>query len=465
MSRAAEFRKEVEALQKELGFEGAYQVFRVKLLDQYAKGQLSDESLVELQRQMSDLFGPALNSMVDQVTKDYDEIVDLVNTHYQDLGVDINRDFQEIQALERLNQAKWGQYEDETVQALARAARNSIINSESKEELSRRLQGIMPEDPDIDGKAVVYADTLAQSMIKGHGQAMKNEKSAIAEVFFQTYVGPPVRTKGLNISHVFCIELFRYKARTFHMNDIRKMKNGQLEPVEIHRGGYRCRHDWEPDPFYNGKNYSVSFITVMDGKRDVVVARHGSSTGPGLVMVDLQDIPRDFQETIIHEIDDLSQKYDTKLLELNASKESKNAYAGTSRDGRRIEFNRGYLKDREYFHKEFGDDVKSGFHAKVRENDYMRYIATHEFAHTIRIVPKKRRNEFDIELLSIRDRYRIDIKDPDKQKNIFISKYAEHNINEFMAEGFSMARLSKNPSPYALEIEVLIEKYYKKGDV
>jgi hypothetical protein len=45
---------------------------------------------------------------------------------------------------------------------------------------------------------------------------------------------------------------------------------------------------------------------------------------------------------------------------------------------------------------------------------------------------------------------------------IHISKYAQKNLDEFVAEGFSSALNSENPSPYAKEILQIINKYYKK---
>ena len=50
----------------------------------------------------------------------------------------------------------------------------------------------------------------------------------------------------------------------------------------------------------------------------------------------------------------------------------------------------------------------------------------------------------------------------EKKRKIFISEYANKTIDEFMAEGFSDALLTSEPSPYSQEILELIKKYFKK---
>ena len=43
-----------------------------------------------------------------------------------------------------------------------------------------------------------------------------------------------------------------------------------------------------------------------------------------------------------------------------------------------------------------------------------------------------------------------------------ISAYAEQDADEFLADSFAMAKLSDNPSPYALRVLEVVDKYFKK---
>ena len=51
----------------------------------------------------------------------------------------------------------------------------------------------------------------------------------------------------------------------------------------------------------------------------------------------------------------------------------------------------------------------------------------------------------------------------EQMKQTYISTYAGSNTDEFMAESFTQAKLSKNPSKYAKQVLDVIDKYFKKG--
>ena len=48
---------------------------------------------------------------------------------------------------------------------------------------------------------------------------------------------------------------------------------------------------------------------------------------------------------------------------------------------------------------------------------------------------------------------------------IYISEYANKSVDEFMAEAFSEAKLSSNPSPYSKQVLEIVDKYFKKKPV
>jgi hypothetical protein len=99
---------------------------------------------------------------------------------------------------------------------------------------------------------------------------------------------------------------------------------------------------------------------------------------------------------------------------------------------------------------------------------------THEFGHVINRKSDFSNNQFPEigffwnKMENIRRRYRTELNKLLKNKNyselndIFLGDYANENINEFLAEGFTEYKLSSNPSKYALEIGKLIDTYFKK---
>ena len=143
-----------------------------------------------------------------------------------------------------------------------------------------------------------------------------------------------------------------------------------------------------------------------------------------------------------------------------------------------------------------------------KENEY---LITHEFAHTLydfqsaeRMKKVKLENpleKFGKEIIKIRKAYDEEIKKlrferftleeeffggkiPDfklgdglrykfkspkaieldkKYKATHISSYASSNDDEFLAEAFTQAKLSSNPSPYSKQVLEVVDKYFKKG--
>ena len=102
-------------------------------------------------------------------------------------------------------------------------------------------------------------------------------------------------------------------------------------------------------------------------------------------------------------------------------------------------------------------------------------VTIHEFAHTLidsQIAPELK-NEFMGAARIIRNDYRAEMfsyKTLGKQTMIengkYISAYASaaknFALDEFIAESFTQTELSNNPSPYAIMIKELINKYYLK---
>ena len=93
---------------------------------------------------------------------------------------------------------------------------------------------------------------------------------------------------------------------------------------------------------------------------------------------------------------------------------------------------------------------------------------THEFAHTLSSAGRKIDPEFWKEINRIKRAYvrelgQIELgKSKYSKEDIFISDYAGKNADEFMAEAFTQALLAENPSPFALEVLKVVDKYFKK---
>jgi hypothetical protein len=99
---------------------------------------------------------------------------------------------------------------------------------------------------------------------------------------------------------------------------------------------------------------------------------------------------------------------------------------------------------------------------------------THEFSHVISMKDDfamfkyPQIQSFWDDMGKIRRRYRKEVKNLVLGKNykelddVYLGTYADTDMDEFMAEGFTEYQLSSNPSKYAKEIGQLIDKYFKK---
>ena len=108
---------------------------------------------------------------------------------------------------------------------------------------------------------------------------------------------------------------------------------------------------------------------------------------------------------------------------------------------------------------------ENSYFAIVDKINLSKATITHEFAHLFgvnsrKVVQSNQWRSFNKKLLKLFKEYKsLDIR-LSTNKN-FISRYALTNVDEFMAESFSMYMLNSNPSPYAIKVGKLIDEYFK----
>ena len=252
--RLQEFRREISGLQSQLSFEEFYRVIRAKILDSLSRDDarsFKDLTAAQQRQFIERLFRPGHEDYTKKIFRTFGDTLDVVNELYKDLGVDINRDFSKIRAIEKVNLANLGDYKDSTVKDIQTVIRKGLIEGENFKEITRRLQT-------LDEKVVGYAETIAKTQVKGYARIAKSEKARIAEVFLYEYTGI-VRA----VTRPFCNALI---GTTHHIDRIHKMRNGNKEPVITYCGGWRCVHDWEPDPFAKKESDGEWQETTISGR-------------------------------------------------------------------------------------------------------------------------------------------------------------------------------------------------------
>jgi hypothetical protein len=116
---------------------------------------------------------------------------------------------------------------------------------------------------------------------------------------------------------------------------------------------------------------------------------------------------------------------------------------------------------------------KNKFHSYADKANVEFQTLTHEFAHTLSTSIQrdgygkvKYINDFWNEMEVVRKKYYKELNlnkgNQSAIDQIYLGRYSNTNIDEFMADGFAEYKLSKKPTKYAKEIGQLIDKYFKK---
>lgn len=238
------YRKYIADIQNDLQFSTYEQVIRKKILVYVTRH--SDDSLWQIKKDISEIFGPQYQLFVDKTFAEYDGIIDYVNDKYKDLGIDINRNMGRIIDIEAINKTRLGKYEEQEVSQISRYVRQAIIDKKPVSELKRDLER-------IGGRVTGYAQTIARSQIAGYGRESKTAKALSGAVYYAEYVGY-IREH----TRLFCRERLQgnspRKDNFYHVDEIHALSNGpkQLKPVITYCGGWNCNHDWEWDALYKG---------------------------------------------------------------------------------------------------------------------------------------------------------------------------------------------------------------------
>lgn len=249
--RLARYRRELVALIDGLSILSSERLIREKLL-RFVARERPDRAALE--QAIRELLGPQWVRLAQAVEEEYSFLMDLVNQEYDDLGLDLERDFEEIRALELTTRAEIGRYEEEATQLVARRTWEGILAGDSTRELGERLRGVSE-------KVDRYADTLGKSQLWRYQRTLKVNKAALADVQYFEYVG--LVTKG---TRPFCRAMV---GQTVHVDTIGRLRNANREPVLYNCGGWNCKHEWEPDPFATEQSEG-RLIEVPSGRRTLV---------------------------------------------------------------------------------------------------------------------------------------------------------------------------------------------------
>lgn len=206
----------------------------------------------------------------------------------------------------------------------------------------------------------------------------------------------------------------------------------------------------------------------------------------------------------------LISEYDTPLTKIRtmSGREAlgNNAFATTwhnySSDTAEIIINPIKCKDYDKLSNRIKELSESGYAVKIKPELADKYVATHEFAHSLLTMQDPLKNSTNWvnadygklkkarkEINNVYDRYIQEVSslttayekaelealtsfEPDVWENarnakkaldsVKISKYSMTNVDEFLAESFTNEKIGKKSNPYAKEVTDILNKYFKR---
>lgn len=234
--RLKQFQKELNRILEQLDATERVRTAETRIAAALRRTDIDAQNTEQLRRILREILDDNVNPIVDDVLQRYETTADLIDSLYSDdLGINIQRDWQRLRAIETTTAQEWGQYKERTIRNLTEVTREELLDGATGRQLQRRIVN------EMEGKAVRHAQAIAETQVNTYSRAVKDEQAQRAGVDIFEYVGP-VRS----VTRPFCRALQGTSHTRAH---IQRMRNGNREPVIINCGGWRCVHAWEPDPF------------------------------------------------------------------------------------------------------------------------------------------------------------------------------------------------------------------------
>jgi hypothetical protein len=238
VERLREFQRQIADLAVRLSPESHFDIVKSKVIDYLEKHPGVDQR--DMEYVLKQAFNPEFAQWLKKIFESYNTSLDLVNELYSDLGVDVQRDFSKIRRIEEINRTQLGNYSEDSYKALRKAVRISIVDNLSAKESGALISS-------TSDKAAAYGQVIANTQLKAYNRTAKREKANLAGVVWYKYMGL-LRER----SRTFCRETLNEYHHIDEINGFTAAEVGKafITPCIIYCGGWNCRHDWEPDPFY-----------------------------------------------------------------------------------------------------------------------------------------------------------------------------------------------------------------------
>lgn len=230
-----DYLKAVAEVLNGLAIDDHYDQFKFQIVQLLKENAFSDADLKAIKKAIKPYLKEEMSKFWNETTQAYDDVLDVVNTHWADMGPEMSMDSARLAGVGKVARGYLGDYERETVKKIARAVAKGQKNNGTWRTVAKEISK-------IDKQAKHYANTIARTQVKAVSRSALVEKAKRAGVDWYKYVG--IKRDSIRD---FCR---KHLNKHYTLAQIQAMRNGNREPVELYAGGWNCIHDWLPDPFY-----------------------------------------------------------------------------------------------------------------------------------------------------------------------------------------------------------------------
>lgn len=181
-------------------------------------------------------FYPEFLQLYNNIKDGYNSVINVVNHFYASIGEGIEINERNSSEVIKVNKNLFEKFSDENEKQLLNLIVENLLN---KSDINKFVESIVVHLEKLD----VYARFISSTMLLFITRYSIYKKAELAEIKYFEYV------HSHNCYRSFCKDK---NSMHFHINNILRMNNKEINPVIFFGGGLGCHHIWEPDPFYKG---------------------------------------------------------------------------------------------------------------------------------------------------------------------------------------------------------------------
>jgi len=179
-------------------------------------------------------FYPEFLHLYNSILKYYPQIVQIFNHFHSSIDIDIKINRYRDEQYLSINESLFSAFEDHSTNKLY-----SLIVKNVNKKLRRKefVNSIIIFNSDLD----VFANIIYQTMMRFLGQYRHIQAAIKGDIEYFQY------TKAYTKCRIFCNHK---ENKYFHISEIFKMNNKEIDPVLYFGGGLGCNHSFEGDGRY-----------------------------------------------------------------------------------------------------------------------------------------------------------------------------------------------------------------------